>query len=77
MIKYWCEDEVTKKEFIETCATHFKTEFEQLFGEILQGSHCSVIRTSILEVALALTSAGLPLNGFNFDKVEAVNTGLW
>jgi len=74
MIKYWCEDEVTKKEFIEACATHFKTEFEQLFGEILQGSHCSVIRTSILEVALALTSAGLPLNGFNFDKVEAVNT---
>ena len=69
MINYWCDDEITKKDFITTCATQFKTEFSQLFGDIFARSYCSVIRTSILEVALALTSAGLPLNGFNFDKV--------
>ena len=69
MIHYWCDDEITKKDFITTCATQFKTEFSQLFGDIFARSYCSVIRTSILEVALALTSAGLPLNGFNFDKV--------
>ena len=69
MIHYWCDDENTKKDFITTCATQFKTEFSQLFGDIFARSYCSVIRTSILEVALALTSAGLPLNGFNFDKV--------
>ena len=69
MIQYWCDDEITKKDFITTCATQFKTEFSQLFGDIFARSYCSVIRTSILEVALALTSAGLPLNGFNFDKV--------
>ena len=69
MIHYWCDDDITKKDFITTCATQFKTEFSQLFGDIFARSYCSVIRTSILEVALALTSAGLPLNGFNFDKV--------
>merc|ERR1719189_624847 len=68
MIKYWCEDEITKKEFIATCSSQFNSEFEQLFGEILRRSECSLIRTSILEVALALTSAGFPLNGFNFDE---------
>ena len=55
--------------FASHCTSQFKSEFEQLFGEILWRSYCSVIRTSILELALALASAGLPLNGFNFDKV--------
>ena len=54
---------------IAICTSQFRNEFEQLFGEILWRSRCSVIRTSILEVALALSFAGLPLNGFNFDKV--------
>ena len=84
MIKRWCEDEVSKKKKRPDSHLHsFQEWFPPAFWRSLRGplcrsklSHCSVIRSNVSSILVALAlqpsadgAHGLPLNGFNFDKV--------